>query len=112
MAALVALQCFSSIITDRLVILYTDNSNVRDWLNAGRSAKLQGLKFLAIWEITKYRLRCKVSPRWLPGSHNTTADTLSRGGTPNWLRRIGVLTSCNLESLAVTWKQVEDSWAI
>ena len=89
LAALVALKCFSSKITDKLVVLYTDNSNVRDWLVAGRSSKLKGLKFLAIWEITKYRLRCKVSPRWIPGEHNTTADKLSRGDTPNWLFRDG-----------------------
>ena len=112
LAALVALWCFSSIVADRLVVLYTDNSNVRDWLAAGRSSKLQGLKFLAMWEITKFRLRCKVSPRWLPGSHNITADTLSRGGIPNYLRRVGVQTSCNLESFAMTWKHVEESWAM
>ena len=112
MAALFALQCFSSIVADRLVVIYTDNSNVRDWLAKGRSSQLQGLKFLALWEITKFRLRCKVSPRWLPGSHNITADILSRGGTPNWLRRVGLQTSCNLESFAVTWKHVEESRAM
>ena len=30
LAALVALQCFSLAITDNLVVLYTDNSNVHD----------------------------------------------------------------------------------
>ena len=30
LAALVALQCFSLTITDKLVVLYTDNSNVHD----------------------------------------------------------------------------------
>ena len=112
LAALVALKCFSSIITDKLVVLYTDNSNVRDWLSAGRSSKLKGLKFLAMWEITKYRLGCKVSPRWIPGRHNTTADKLSRGVIPNWLLRDGQQKFCAIESLALTWKCVEESWAI
>ena len=111
-AALVALRCFSSIIADRLVVLYTDNSNVSDWLATGRSPKLKGLKFLAIWEITKFSLRCKVSPRWLPGSHNTSADKLSRGCTPSWLHRDGIQTFCNMETLAISWKHVEESWAI
>ena len=110
LAALVALLCFGSAVEGRLAILYTDNSNVRDWLSAGRSSKLAGLKFLALWELEKFKLGCKISPRWLPGTHNVSADKLSRGSTPEWLQRDGLRRFCDLEQLSHSWTHVEESW--
>ena len=54
LAALIALLCFSRSINGRLVTLYTDNTNVRDWLITGRSSKIKGLNYLALWELLKY----------------------------------------------------------
>ena len=110
LAALVALLCFGSVISGKIVVLYTDNSNVSDWLQAGRSSKLAGLKYLALWELEKFKLGCKISPRWLPGKHNISADQLSRGSTPAWLQREGLRMSCDLDKLVYSWKRVEESW--
>ena len=112
LAALIALHCFRHVVEDRIVVLYTDNTNVRDWLVAGRSSKLKGLKYLALWELVKFRARCKVSPRWLPGSHNISADRLSRGVTPAWLRSNGRRQFCNLQKLILSWRRIEESWDI
>ena len=110
LAALVALLCFSPSIKGQLVTLYTDNTNVRDWLAAGRSSKLKGLNYLALWELLKYNASCKTSVKWLPSSHNINADKLSRGITPLWLEERGRQIHCNLFWLAHSWKHVEEAW--
>ena len=110
LAALIALCCFAHLIEGKLVTLYTDNTNVRDWLVAGRSSRIKGLNYLAIWELLKYKSGCKVSPKWLPGSHNITADKLSRGVVPKWLAECGIQRHCNLALLADSWEHVEESW--
>ena len=110
LAALVALLSFGPQVEGKLVTLYTDNTSVAKWLTTGRSSKLNGLKYLAMWELTKYRLQCKVSPRWLPGSHNVSADRLSRNKVLNWVPRVGVRTSCDLDKLTHSWAHVEEHW--
>ena len=110
LAAVVALKCFASAISEKIVTLYTDNSNVRDWLSAGRSSKLEGLRYLARWEMIKYENRCKVTPLWLPGAHNISADLLSRGDTPSWLKRDGIRQFCDLEKLAYDAQHIDESW--
>ena len=110
LAVVVAMKCFASAISGKIVTLYTDNTNVRDWLSAGRSSKLQGLRYLAIWELLKYKNRCKVTPLWLPSAHNISADLLSRGQTPFWLKRDGIRQFCDLEKLAYEALHVEESW--
>ena len=110
LAAVVALRCFASAISDKIVTLYTDNSNVREWLSAGRSSQLKGLRYLVIWELIKYENGCKVTPPWLPGAHNISADLLSRGATPSWLKRDGIRQFCNLEKLAYDAQHIDESW--
>ena len=89
LACLVAVFCFGDIIANQLVSLYTDNQNVVVWLRKGRSTSSLGNSFLAAWELGKYRARCKISPAWLPSTHNRTADALSRNTIPDWLARGG-----------------------
>ena len=110
LAALVALLSFGPQIQGQLVTIYTDNSSVAKWLTAGRSSNLCGLKYLAMWELTKCKLQCKVSPRWLPGAHNISADDLSRNKIPNWLARDGVRVFCDMDVLTRSWAHVEESW--
>ena len=107
LAALVAL---GPQIEGMLITMYTDNTPVANWLATGRSSSLSGLKYLALWELTKCRLQCKVSPRWLPGSHNVSADMLSRNNVPNWLARAGVRVFCDLNELTRSWAHVEEYW--
>ena len=76
----------------------------------GLVVKLQGLRYLAVWERLKYKQACKVSNHWLPDSHNVSADLLSRGKTPSWLKRYAVRKRCRLEYLAYATMHVDESW--
>lgn len=112
LAALVSLHCFGHAIKGKLTYLYTDNTNVRDWLVVGRSRKMEGLKYLALWELAKFRYKCKISPRWLPSGHNVSADKLSRGTTPGWLQQNGTRAYCDLRKLAYSLIHIEESWEV
>ena len=90
LSALVSILCFEDLIARKLVRLYIDNENAYSWLKKSRSSNIQGTRFLAMWEFGKHRAECKVRPIWLPSEHNVTADALSRGTVPKWLKRHGV----------------------
>ena len=89
LACVIALLCFGDLCEGRHVKLYTDNRNTFHWLLKGRSSSVTGTKYLALWESCKYIRECKISPRWIPSDANRTADALSRGKVPEWLRRQG-----------------------
>ena len=89
LACLFAVFCFGDLIKGRYVKLYTDNENVYYWLLKGRTSSEFGTKYIALWELRKYLLECKISPQWIPSDANTTADALSRGRSPEWLQRRG-----------------------
>ena len=110
LTALDALWCFSTVIQGKLAAVYTDNTNVWNWLRAGRSSKMSGLRYLAVWELLKLKHMCKVIPSWLPGDHNVSADKLSRGVIPSWLIRKGSRRFYDLGKLASLWQLVEESW--
>ena len=65
-ACLLAIVCFGDIIRGRYVKLHTDNDNAYQWLKKGLSTSLTGTKLLALWELVKYTLECKISPVWIP----------------------------------------------
>ena len=69
-----------------------------------------GSGYLAYWELQKLRAQCKISPKWIPRAKNVTADTLSRGGIPDWLARRGVRRVCNLREVAFGIRRAELSW--
>ena len=69
------------------------------------------MNLLAAWELHKYELNCKTSPKWLMGHQNNTADSLSRGKVPTWLNRIGgVRRTCDLSKLAYRVVNADLSW--
>ena len=109
-ACLISLWCFAPEITIKYIVLYTDNSVAARWLSKGRSKHVKGNQFLACFELQKYKLGCKISPRWLPGSKNYSADDLSRNKLPDWLRRGGVRRSCDLREVAFNVNNAEVSW--
>ena len=95
-----------------MVVLYTDNTNVRDWLMKGRSSNTKGNDYLMVLELMKYTAQCKVATRWIPSEANRRADILSRGGTPHGLRQNGQKMSVNyallkryLTSPVEAWRQ-------
>ena len=110
LACLIAIFCFSLKVTGKIVRLWSDNTSTVQWLQKGRSSNTTGTKYLACWELQKYRLRCKISPRWVPGDMNVTADALSRGTIPEWLESRGNKCVCNLDKVAYETSHPELSW--
>ena len=89
LACLLAVLLFGDLIKGKFTKIYTDNKNVFFWLLKGRSSNISGTKYLAQWELQKYLLECKISPRWIPSGENEIADRLSRGEIPNQLKQGG-----------------------
>ena len=110
LACLIATFCFAPQISGRIVKLWSDNVNAVHWLQKGRYSNVTGTKYLACLELQKYRLKCKISPRWLPGNCNRSADALSRGHVPQWLEQRGVKQDVDLESIVYTMSHAELSW--
>ena len=110
LACLISLFCFQPELTDKLATLYTDNQVASRWLHKSRSGNRLDNQFLACYELQKYKLRCKISPAWIPGHQNVTADSLSRNSIPEWLRRRGTRRSCDLEGVAYMINNAELSW--
>ena len=100
LACLLAVFCFRRNILGRIATIFSDNQNVVSWLTKGRSKNVVGCKFLAVWELGKYKARCKISPIWLPSSHNRTADALSRNKIPGWLARSGSRVFPDVQKIA------------
>ena len=44
------------------------------------------------------------------GTQNNTADALSRGRIPSWLKRLGTEYSTDLNKLAFRMRNAEQSW--
>ena len=63
LACLIALACFKRFLFGRLAVMYSDNENAVNWLRKGRSSNMLGTHFLAAWELEKYKLQCKISPK-------------------------------------------------
>ena len=110
LAGLVAVFTFRKRIEGRLVNLFSDNSSAVQWLKKSRTSNLVGNTYLACWELIKYISRCKITPEWIPGNHNTTADALSRGTVPNWLEARGRSIYCDLGLLASLTCDPESAW--
>ena len=89
LAALFGIVVFSDLCQGRLVRLYSDNTDVISWLQRGRCRAGIGFKILSAIELIKRRDCIKLSPKYIKGKCNTTADCLSRGEIPKWLKERG-----------------------
>ena len=66
----------------------SDNTNTVNWLNKGRCSKKIGFSFSAI-QFSKAKYMLRVKAHYIKADHNTSADGLSRGRTPSWLKQRG-----------------------
>ena len=89
LAAYVAVRLFASRYTNRLMVLYTDNSNVVAWLGTRRSPRPVVCTLVSAIESIKYHHSLKLSVRFIPSDRNRTADFLSRNVVPRWLQSRG-----------------------
>ena len=88
-AALVGISVFSRFQPNKLITLYTDNTDVVAWLKKGRCSAGLGFKLLAAIEFFKRKYALKIPVKHIPGIQNNSADVLSRGSVPSWLELRG-----------------------
>ena len=89
LAVLVALSLFGQRYSERLIVVYSDNTNVVAWLGSRQSPNLIICAVVAAIERIKYESLLKLSVRYIPSGNNRTADSLSRNRIPLWLKRRG-----------------------
>ena len=89
LAVLVALSLFGHRYSKRLIVVYSDNTNVVAWLGSRRSPNPTVCAVVAAIERIKYEFLLKLSVRYIPSGNNRTADSLSRNRIPLWLKRRG-----------------------
>ena len=90
LSAVIAFLYFAPNYPSSFIRINTDNQNVVAWLNRGRCSKSLGYSLLSVIELLKYKYKLKVSAYFIESAKNTSADILSRGKTPSWLRKRGV----------------------
>ena len=111
-ACLVGLQCFMSRAENRIIRLNCDNQNVVTWLRKGRARGKLAIGLLAAWELMKYKAGSKISVQWIPSEHNGTADCLSRGKIPQWIRKRGKYSSGNIRALRAVVARPARAWEL
>ena len=100
LAAMIAVICFTPLCQDQCVRLNCDNSAAVVWLQRGRCSTGVGFQMLAVTELYKHRHRVKISTRHIKGVANSSADSLSRGKIPFWLKSFGKKCELNLNNVA------------
>ena len=88
-AVFVAVDLFAADSPGHLVILYSDNTNVVAWLSRRRPPNPYVCALVAAIERLKYKFMLKLSVRYIPSSHNVSADLLSRNRVPRRFVRHG-----------------------
>ena len=113
LAAMVGVVCFSELCRGRIVRMNSDNTNAVTWLQKSRCPAGIGFRMLSVIELYKHKFQIKVSTHYIPGEANISADSLSRGVTPSWLKRFGKKCRVNLDKVAdlmmnplPQWKEV------
>ena len=86
LSAVIAFLYFAKRRPSSLIRINCDNSNVVSWLNKGRCTKKLGYRLLSVIELIKLKYNLKVSVFFIKSSSNTSADSLSRGLIPEWLK--------------------------
>ena len=111
-SAVIAFIHFAPLSPSSLVRVYVDNQNVVAWLKKSRCSKKLGYRLLSIIELVKLKYNLKVSVSYIKSSSNTSADMLSRGRTPRWLKTRGTkfkVSLYNIEKLLLDpikyWKK-------
>ena len=99
LSAVLALILFAPKFPSSFVRINCDNTNVVSWLNKGRCAKRLGYRLLSVIELIKLRFSLKVSVFYIKSSSNTSADLLSRGEIPLWLKTRGSRLSINMRKI-------------
>ena len=113
LAACAAVYTFAPHIANRLLTIYSDNTNVVAWLTKRRAPNPHVCALVAAIERIKYRNILKISTKYINTAENTTADQLSRGHIPDRLYSNGlrlhppltaICTNLHLNNIVQLWK--------
>ena len=113
LAACVAVYAFAPLLhTQRLLTLYSDNTNVVAWLNKRRAPNPFVCAVVAAIERVKYGRILKISTRYISTRHNRTADRLSRGQIPDYLYTRGTRVSPPMKAICANLhlNNIEKLW--
>ena len=98
-AALVGISVFSKYESNKVINIFSDNTDVVAWLRKGRCSAGLGFKLLAAIEFFKREHTLKLSVKHIPGIQNNSADELSRGSVPSWLKLNGRRLNVDVQHL-------------
>ena len=107
---MIAAVCFTPLCQGQLVRLNCDDSAALSWLQRGRCPTGVGFQMLAVTELYKHRHCVKISTRHIKGIANISADSLSRGNIPVWLKSFGKRCRLNLNNIADILRNPLPEW--
>lgn len=110
LAVLLAFVQFAALAPGSFIRINSDNDSVVSWVNSGRCSRKWGFIFLAAVEFFKAKYQLKVKAFHIPSSHNSSADSLSRGRTPRWLKERGSRKPVNIRFLFELINYPEKFW--
>ena len=113
LAACAAIYTFAHSISQRLLMVYSDNTNVVAWLSKRRAPSPIVCAVVAAIERVKYERLLKISTRYISTQDNTTADQLSRGHIPTYLYTRGTRILPPMKAICANlhMKNIEKLWA-
>ena len=99
LAVLFAFHGFAKFAPSSYVRINSDNTNTVNWLNNGRCSKKVGFLLLSAIQFYKEKYMMRVKAYYIKSEHNTSADSLSRGRTPQWLKLRGSRVRINIKQI-------------
>ena len=99
LAVLFAFHGFAKFAPRRYIRINSDNTNTVNWLNKGRCPKKIGFLLLSAIQFYKAKYMLRTKAYYIKSDHNTSADGLSRGHTPPWLRHRGRRIRINIKQI-------------
>ena len=99
LAVLFAFQGFSKFAPSSFIRINSDSTNTVSWLNNGRCPKKLGFLLLSAIQFYKAKYRLRVKAFYIKSDYNTSADELSRGRTPRWLKHDSTKVYINIQQL-------------
>ena len=112
-AACAAVYAFAQSVSQRLLTIYSDNTNVVAWLTKRRAPSPIVCAVVAAIERVKYGNILKLSTRYISTRNNKTADRLSRGKIPDYLYIRGTRISLPMKAICANLhlENIENLWS-
>ena len=113
LAVLFAFHGFARLAPRCFIRVNSDNTNTVNWINKGRCSKKIGFLLLSAIQFYKAKYMLRVKAYHIKSEHNVSADALSRGITPQWLKRRGSRIRIDIKAIlklidnpVIFWKTI------